>query len=190
MMFKKTASYCLSAFIMLSSALAQSTEQAEVLGTPANDSKNLEEIEKLSSDIQALKLSMIDLNKELLELEEQLLYPSSTKYSVFVSIKGGQFFSLESVKLKLDGKLVVTQLYDQQKRDALARGGIHKLFVTNLSEGEHTATVFFTGLGPNATPYKRAAELSFEKGPGQGFLELAIEDKGASQEAEFKLRQW
>ncbi|WP_370979994.1 AraC family transcriptional regulator [Agaribacterium sp. ZY112] len=176
-------------FLSLLCLAVQANDQASA-NLPANDKENLREIEKLSSDIQNLKLGVIDLNKELLELEEQLLYPSSTKYTVFVSVTGGQFFTLESIKFKLDGKLVVTQLYDQQKRDALVRGGIHKLFVTNLSEGKHTATVFFTGLGPNATPYKRAAELSFEKSVGQGFLELVIKDNSSALEADFELRQW
>ena len=148
------------------------------------------ELETLSDDIQTLKLNVINLNRELLELEEQLLYPSSTKYSVFVTATSGQFFTLEGIKLKLDGKMVASHLYDDESRMALSRGGVHKLFVTNLSEGEHTLTAFFTGLGPNATPYKRAAELTFIKDVGQGFLELSIVDNGDTQEAEFNLRQW
>lgn len=178
--------FCL-VFAQASSAWADDSNSEQ---EGAGQSESSLELEALSEDIQALKLNVIDLNRDLLDLEEQLLYPSSTKYSIFVTLSNGRFFTLESIKIKLNGKLVASHLYDEDNRSALARGGVHKLFVTNLSEGEHTITAFFTGLGPNTTPYKRAAELNFVKKPGQGFLELAIVDNGDIQEPEFEMRQW
>ena len=76
------------------------------------------------------------------------------------------------------------------KREAMMRGGIQKLYITNLNEGKHTATAFFTGIGPNGRPYKRAKNLVFEKGPGAEYLEIAIGDEGASQEPVFRMKQW
>ncbi|PCK10010.1 MAG: AraC family transcriptional regulator [Alteromonadaceae bacterium] len=150
----------------------------------------LGEVKQLSNDIQQLKGEVINLNRDLITIEEALLYPSSTRYSFFVSVSRGEFFTLESIKLKLDGKTITAHLYDEDARIALSRGGIHKLFVTNLSEGAHTVTAFFTGLGPNSTPFKRAHEVSFTKQKGQGFLEIGINDNGAIQEAIFELKHW
>jgi hypothetical protein len=182
-----TVLFCLS----YSNAYADSDKtQSNKLDNSAAIAQAMAEVKLLSGDIQNLKLEVIAANKDLLNLEEDLLYPSSTKYSVFVSMNSGQYFTLESVKLKLDGKLVTTHLYNSEDREALARGGVHKLFITNLSEGDHIATVFFTGLGPNTTPFKRATELSFKKSNGQGFLEIAINDNGAIQESEFIVKQW
>lgn len=188
--FMRITFYLSAVLLAIGFNMACVANEKVMTDTPAADRSNLAELERLSRDIQALKHNVIDLNRDLLELEEQLLYPSSTKYSVFVTMNSSQFFTLESIKLKLDGKLVASHLYDRENRDALTRGGVHKLFVTNLSEGEHTATVFFTGLGPNDTPYKRATELNFTKRAGQGFLEVAIVDNGDTQEAEFELHQW
>lgn len=149
-----------------------------------------ENIQKVSKNIQQLKQQVIDLNKDLRLMEEKLLFPSSTKYSVFVSMSSGQFFALESIKLKIDGKLVATHLYSDKQRQAMIRGGIHKLYITNLNEGKHTATIFFTGVGPNERPYKRASTIDFEKGPTGEYLEIAISDDSVTQEPVFGIKQW
>lgn len=150
----------------------------------------LEEVHSISREIQALKSQVVELNKDLRLMEEKLLFPSSTKYSIFVSHSRGQFFQLEGIKLQLDGKLVATHVYSEKQRDALIRGGVHRLYVTNLNEGKHTATVFFTGLGSNKRPYKRAVSMDFDKGAGSGYLEIAVSDDPATQEPVFKLKQW
>ena len=168
----------------------QVTNEAAVYGDKAAALTAFDELEALSRGIQDLKQEVVDLNKDLRVLEETLLFPSSTKYTFFISMEKGEFFTLESVKLKMDGKLVVSHLYDKESRNALARGGIQRLYTTNLSEGKHRATVFFTGLGPNETPFKRASEVEFEKRLGEGYMEIAIIDNGAIQEPEFKLKKW
>jgi len=152
--------------------------------------KALNTVKKLSREIQSLKSSVVDLNKDLRLMEEELLFPSSTQASVFVSLDIGQFFTLESIKLKLDGKQVATHLYSDKQRHALARGGIQRLHITNLNQGLHTVSAFFTGLGPNGRPYKRGSELQFTKGKGSQYLELAIVDDMAKQEPIFTIRKW
>lgn len=152
--------------------------------------KASDSIQQVSKNIQDLKQQVIVLNKDLRLMEEKLLFPSSTKYSVFVSMTSGQFFALESVKLKIDGKLVATHLYSEKQRQAMIRGGVHKLYITNLNEGKHTATMFFTGLGPNQRPYKRASTIEFEKGSVGEYLEVAISDDSVTQEPVFKIKQW
>ncbi|GAB1263078.1 AraC family transcriptional regulator [Aurantivibrio plasticivorans] len=149
----------------------------------------LAEIRALSNDIQQLKTQVVVLNKDLRNMEEQLLYPSSTKYTVFVSIASGHFFDLEGIKFKLDGEFVASHIYSEKQRNALVRGGVHRLYITNLSEGKHTATVFFTGIGSNQRDYKRAVSLDFDKGKTSEYLEIAISDDGANQEPIFELKQ-
>lgn len=150
----------------------------------------LDSVKTLSKEIQGLKKSVVDLNKDLQLMEEELLFPSSTQLSLFVSLDIGQYFTLESVKVKLDGKQVVTHLYSERQRQALARGGVQRLYLTNLNLGKHTIVAFFTGIGPNGRPYKRATELEFQKKQGSQYLELAIIDDGAKQEAKFTIKQW
>lgn len=147
-------------------------------------------IAKISSEIQALKKEVISLNKDLRLLEENMLFPSNTRFTVFVTINSGKFFKLESIKLKIDGRFVATHIYSEKQRQALLNGGVQKLYMTNLSEGKHRVTVFYTGTGFNERAYKRAANLELEKGPGSQYLELLITDDETTQEPAFKLNQW
>jgi hypothetical protein len=72
----------------------------------------------------------------------------------------------------------------------LLRGGIHKFYITNLNEGKHSATLFFTGIGPSGRAYKRASTIDFEKGPTGEYLEVAISDDSVTQEPVFGIKQW
>lgn len=155
-----------------------------------NAKRALDSVKVLSKEIQSLKKSVVDLNKDLQLMEEELLFPSSTQLSLFVSLDIGQFFTLESIKVKLDGKQVSSHLYSDKQRQALARGGVQRLYITNLNLGKHTLAAFFTGIGPNGRPYKRATELEFQKKQGSQYLELAIIDDSAKQEAKFTIKQW
>ena len=148
------------------------------------------EINQVSKNIQQLKSQVIDLNKDLRLMEEKLLFPSSTKYSVFVSLSSGQFFTLEGIKLKIDEKLVSTHIYSEKQRQAMIRGGIHKFYITNLNEGTHSATLFFTGIGPGGRAYKRASTIDFTKGANGEYLEVAISDDSVTQEPVFTIKQW
>jgi hypothetical protein len=150
----------------------------------------LSTLKGLSKGIQSLKSEVVDLSNNLRVMEEKLLFPSSTKYSVFVSTSLGQFFTLESVKLKLDGKLVATHVYSKTQRQSMTRGGIQKLYITNLNQGIHHATAFFTGLGPNGRAYKLGKTLEFEKGSAGEYLELALRDNGDTQEPIVYVKQW
>lgn len=159
--------------------------------TPTKPSQGAEAaLKQVSKNIQELKQNVITLNKDLRLMEEKLLFPSSTKYTIFVSVSSGTFFTLESIKLKLDGKLVSTQLYSEKQRQAMLRGGVHKLYVTNLNEGDHTATLFFTGLGSGGRDYKRASTIEFKKGPAGEYLEVAVSDDSVTQEPVFSIKQW
>ncbi len=150
----------------------------------------LNEVQKISRDIQLLKSEVIVLNKDLRLMEEKLLFPSSTKVSFFVSATSGQFFDIESIKLKIDGRFVSTHIYSAKQREALLRGGVHKLYITNLSEGKHDVIAFFTGIGPGGRAYKRATELRLKKGPGSQYLEIAISDDTVAQEPTFEMKVW
>lgn len=147
-------------------------------------------VKDLSDDIQQLKTSVVALNKDIRTLEEDMLFPANTQFTVFVSLDVGTFFTLETVKLKLDGKLVTTHIYTDNEVDALAKSGIHRLFVGNLSAGNHELTAFFTGSGPQGRPFKRGTTHKVEKGNGSKYIELHIGDSTAKEQPQFNIKQW
>ena len=139
----------------------------------------------VSTEIEDLKKALINLNRDLFILEEDLLFPSSTQVAVFLSMDVGEYFKLDAVELKLDDKSVTHYLYTARQVDALHRGGMQRVYVGNVSQGNHELTAFFTGIGPENRPYKRAVTLAFEKDSDPKALELQIVDSTASQQPEF-----
>jgi hypothetical protein len=148
------------------------------------------ELQTLDQEAQDLKRAVLDLGLELTVLEEELLYPADTQLAIFVSMDMGEFFALDSVELKLDGKDVSSYLYTEREIDALNRGGVHKLYVADVNAGEHELVAFFTGKGPHQRDYRRGAVLSFEKSDGAKYVELNIADSEQNLRPEFAVREW
>ena len=144
----------------------------------------------LDNDIQALKEDVIALNRDLFILEEELLYPSNTQVAVFVSLDVGKFFSLDSVQLKVDDKVVTNYLYTDREVEALHRGGIQRLYMGNLKAGEHELVAIYTGKGPSGRDYRRGATLTINKTLGAKFVELKIVDNPGSEQPDFSIREW
>ncbi len=144
----------------------------------------------IDRDVQALKQEVLALNRDLFMLEEELLFPANTQVAVFVSMDVGEFFQLDSVSLRLNGREVANYLYTDRELDALLRGGVHRIFMGNLRAGEHELVAVFTGHGPHEREYRRGAELSFEKGISAKFVELKISDVQRRLQPEFVVREW
>lgn len=144
----------------------------------------------LDAEVQALKGAVLDLNRELFMLEEELLYPANTQVAVFLSLDIGEFFALDSVQLKVDGKEVSNYLYTEREVQALHRGGVQRLFLGNLKTGPHEIVAIFTGIGPHGRDYRRGAKLDFDKGIGAKFVELQISDRVSKQQPEFMVSEW
>jgi hypothetical protein len=144
----------------------------------------------LDADIQDMKQLLLELNRDLFLLEEELLFPANTQVAVFVSMDVGDFFDLDSVQIKLDDKDVSNYLYTTREVDALISGGVHQLFLGNLKAGEHELIAIFTGEGPHAREYRRGASLVFEKGIGPKYIELTISDREQALQPEFVVREW
>ncbi|MDH3451779.1 MAG: AraC family transcriptional regulator [Gammaproteobacteria bacterium] len=147
-------------------------------------------VEGLDRNIETLKQEVLELNRDLFLLEEELLYPSSTQLAVFVSMDVGAFFELDSVQLKIDDKEVASYLYTDRQVDALHRGGVHRLYTGNVRVGEHEVVAFFTGKGPNGRDYRRGATRVIVKDVGPRFVELRIEDRTSKLQPEFSIREW
>jgi hypothetical protein len=148
------------------------------------------ELQTLDQETQLLKSAVLDLNRELFVLEEELLYPANTQVAVFVSMDVGEYFGLDSIEISLDGKNVSNYLYTEREVDALHRGGVHKLFIGNLKVGEHELIAIFTGKGPHQRDYRRGAELIFAKNIGAKYVELTISDRERNLQPEFIVREW
>ena len=162
---------------------ADATAPADA-ATPAEATRGLDE------QIQDLKKDVVDLNRDLFSLEEELLFPANTQVAVFVSMDVGDFFALDSITLKVDNREVSNYLYTPREAAALVKGGVQRLYVGNLRAGQHELVALFAGKGPNDRDYRRGASIRFEKGVGAKYLELRISDRARRQQPEFEIKDW
>jgi len=157
---------------------------APAAATPAADTRGVDE------EIQALKKDVVDLNRDLFSLEEELLFPANTQVAVFLSMDVGEFFALDTVTLRVDNKEVTKYLYTPREAEALLKGGVQRLFLGNVKLGKHELVALFTGKGPHGDDYSRGARLNFEKAVGAKYLELKISDKQRRLQPEFEIKDW
>ena len=184
--FLRTRLLTIASIVVLAAGalVAPDARSAEVAADPAT------ELLAVDQDVQDLKKQLVDLNRDLFKLEEEILYPASTQVAVFLSLNVGTFFALDSVTVKVDDKEVANYLYTEREVEALHRGGVQKLYLGNLKSGPHELVAFFTGKGPHDRDYRRGTSVSFEKTVGAKYVELRISDREASLQPEFVVRQW
>jgi hypothetical protein len=163
---------------------------AAATSAEAAESESRQEFRSLDQDVQTLKKEVLDLNRDLFLLEEELLFPANSQVAFFISMDVGEYFELDSVNIKIDGKEVANYLYTAREADALIRGGVHRVHMANLKTGDHELVAIFTGKGPHVRDYRRGATMTFDKGIGAKYLELEITDRVKKQQPEFVIKEW
>jgi len=163
---------------------------AEAMSAQASESESRDQFRSLDQDVQTLKKEVLDLNRDLFLLEEELLFPANSQVAFFISMDVGEYFELDSVNIKIDGQEVANYLYTAREADALIRGGVHRVHMANLKTGDHELIAIFTGKGPHVRDYRRGATITFDKGIGAKYLELEITDRVKKQQPEFVVKEW
>jgi len=169
--------------ILLLAAFLASMLSSHVVNANEENNTSLESVEILKRDL-------LELNKELFILEEELLFPANTQVAIFISQDSGTAFKMDHAKVLLNNKAVNYHLYTENELDALSRGAVHRIHTINLNQGDHKLTIIFGGFGPMGREYKLAAELDFKKTTGTQFIELRILANSKSQQPEFEFNVW
>ena len=149
-----------------------------------------QQIEVLDPQIQRLKEEILELNTLLFRLQEELLFPEDSSVIVFLSVEGGNYFALDSVKLHLDDSMVSSYLYTDREVMALKKGGIQRLYMGNIKSGDHQLVAVFTGKGPQEKDYKRAETININKEKGATFIKLIVRDNPVKKQPEFAYETW
>ncbi len=191
------SSIALASILWVSGAFAQDLALldsgavlAEAQSTEYEEAQARAEFRSLDQDVQSLKKEVLDLNRDLFLLEEELLFPANSQVAFFISMDVGEYFDLDAINLKIDGKDVSNYLYTKREVSALHRGGVHRMHMENLKVGDHELVAVFTGKGPNVRDYRRGATMNFKKGIGAKYVELKITDRVTKQQPEFIIKEW
>ena len=174
---------------LLNPVWAQESEVTESDVSEAEDEAAAGDV-SLDSSIEALKKEVLSLNRDLFILEEDLLFPANTQFSIFLSMNAGALFALDSIQIKIDDKNISNHLYTQRELGALKRGGVQRLYIGNLPSGEHEIIAIFTGIGPKGRDYRRGETVIIEKTTEPQFVEFIITDDSSKEQPEFDVRVW
>ncbi len=140
--------------------------------------------------LESLKEEVLAVNRDLFILEEDLLFPASTQLAAYFSVDVGYFFALDNIKVKIDDKQVTHHLYTDKDVNALHRGAIQKVYLGNVSTGEHEIVAIVIGTGPHKRKYRKAVSLNFEKGTDAKALEIQLRDDTGKLQPTLKVVEW
>jgi hypothetical protein len=117
----------------------------------------------LDEQVQEIKSDVLSIAEELSRLEEKLLYPSGTQVAIFVALADGDAMRLDAVRLQIDGRLVAHHIYTAKELEALRKGGVQRIYVGNVSTGDHQLEVLVDGKLGEGADFSRTERFTFRK---------------------------
>src|SRR5215469_6245933 len=126
-------------------------------------SSDQQQMRGLDEQIQDVKSDALRMAAELSQLEEKLLYPSGTQVAIFVELAKGDTMRLDSVRLQIDGQLVAHYIYSAKELEALRKGGVQRIYVGNVSTGDHKLDVLVDGKLEGGADFSRTGQFTFRK---------------------------
>jgi hypothetical protein len=133
-----------------------------------------DQVKGLDEQVQEIKGDALSISAELAKLEEKLLYPSNTEVSVFVSLKTGETFRLDSVDIQMDGKRVTHHVYTLKELEALRKGGVQKIYTGNVRTGDHDLEVRVSGKTSSGSDFQRSERFMVSKDVAPKIVEVSL----------------
>lgn len=136
----------------------------------------------LDEQVQEIKSDVLSISAELSRLEEKLMYPSGTQVAVFVALTKGDQMRLDAVRLQIDGQLVAHYIYSSKELEALRKGGVQRIYVGNVTTGDHKLEVLVDGKLKGGADFSRTQQFAFRKEVKPKLVELTLAgpDSGAT----------
>ena len=106
---------------------------------------------KVDQGVQAIKGEAVSLNRDLLRLDEALMFPDITRVAVYVGVKIDGFILTEMAVTIDDGQEIRYRYSDSESR-ALLKQGLHRLTRANVQPGPHRVHAEFAGHFIDAKP--------------------------------------
>ena len=148
------------------------------MGTAAScEEVSREQIKGLDEQVQEIKTDVLAIAAELKALEENLLFPSNTQVSVFVSIAKGETFRLDALEIQLDGQPVAHHIYTFKELEALQKGGVQRIYTANLRTGDHNLQVSVMGKRAGGGDFQVSGAFELTKGIGPKIVEISLADQ-------------
>ncbi|MBI3171862.1 MAG: hypothetical protein HYZ32_04620 [Hydrocarboniphaga effusa] len=121
----------------------------------------------LDRDLQGLKQESLQLNRDLFNLEQILLYPDQSRTTLYVGVKVGGFL-LDEISVRINENEPVVHTYTDSESRAFLKDGWHRLQRLRLEPGAYRLRAEFRGhffdARPTDPPVRGRLETLIEKG--------------------------
>jgi len=139
---------------------------------------NQQQMRGLDEQVQEIKSDVLSIAAELNQLEERLLYPSGTQVAIFVALTKDDQMRLDAVRIQIDGQLVAHYIYSFKELEALRKGGVQRIYVGNLTTGEHKLEVLVDGKLEGGADFSRTERFTFRKEEKPKLVGLTLAGSG------------
>src|SRR5499427_4907531 len=137
-----------------------------------------QQLRGLDEQVQEIKSDVLSIAQELNQLEEKLLYPSGTQVAVFIALAKGDQMRLDAVRIQIDGQLVSHHIYSFKELEALRKGGVQRIYVGNVTTGDHKLEVLVDGKLEGGADFSRTERFTFRKEVKPKMVELTLAGSG------------
>lgn len=143
----------------------------------------------LPSDLQSMKGELLNLNRDLTQLENELLFPSS-ETAIVVAVEAGSGVKITDLTVQIDDRPAGYHYYSDAEFTALTKGGMHRIYAGNLGSGQHTLKTVMTGKEPDGKDFQRTATFNFTKAATRKVIEVKAADNPTHTQGEIRFREW
>lgn len=140
-----------------------------------------------AEQLQALKLEMVLLNKDVRQLKAQGNNAAEHTVSLYLSLEVKERFDLYNIKIVIDNKLVLNKNYSDKEINALKQGGVQKLYMKNMVKAQHRISAFILGTDKQGKTYKQGATGLFDNTQYSSAIALKIHLSASTEKVELAL---
>jgi hypothetical protein len=137
-------------------------------------------LQDLDEQVQEVKSDILNISEELSRLEEKLLYPSGTQVAIFVAVAKGDLMRLDAVRLQIDGQPVAHHIYSAKELEALRKGGVQRMYIGNVTTGDHQLEVLVDGKVESGADFSRTERFTFRKEVKPKMVGLTLAGSGSN----------
>lgn len=164
-------------------------------GTSAHAQSDAERrFSTLDQSIEALKETVVEINREALDIERSVITPDYRRLDVYLHVRTGVV--LDELTVTIDDQRPVVHHYTEADAKALlVNNSLQRLLSVGIEPGRHRIRVSFTGHAldgkADAPPLTDRYEAVFEKTEAPAELELVISrERAFSGGVKLSMKQW
>lgn len=130
----------------------------------------------IDHEVQQIKQEILDINRELWVLEEELLFPPERRLTVFLSVDSGTTLDLELLKIELNGQPLADHHYSDAEMQALRKGGVQKPYIGKIENGDYVLKARLQGVTAKDRVFDLETNVTFTKKKGTKNIELQVSE--------------